>query len=261
MLGGPFVSCRLFTLGDIPCVDAADCPADLASCDDGVCRSPSGTDGGAEGEGEGEVAPSFVMPDSAAASCQDADGDLIACPDEGYDGYGQDGSYVRPAPAFTRVGGVVFDALNGLEWQPGSSAVAVPPEGAAAYCVGVELDGLDWRLPRLHELYSLLDLGRGQTPLLDALAFDGTASDVHWSSTRSGGGGRWLGVDVDTGLALLLDATDVAFVKCVRGPEADLSTPLEVDGAVAVDERRGSGGSERSRRAAAGRTRSPGALA
>jgi len=81
--------------------------------------------------------------------------------------------------------GTISDASTGLMWQQGTSGNLMSSwEQALSYCENLELGGyMDWRLPTIKELYSLVDYNHYE-PAIDTTYFPNTQSSLlYWSST------------------------------------------------------------------------------
>lgn len=121
-----------------------------------------------------------------------------------------------PPGRFVASGEAVFDSVTKLTWQrtAGSGYDRVTAE---RYCRDVVLAGVTgWRLPTLHELYTIIDERRSR-PALDRV-FASTPNRFAWSSTYLRGAGTSIawGVDFTYGISLAVDAAEVHEVRCVR---------------------------------------------
>jgi len=106
----------------------------------------------------------------------------INCPSEGEQYYGQDSQYEGLGPAYVDNGdGTISDLITGLMWQKTPDLENQPTyqeaiDGADTCSIG---GYIDWRLPTIKELYSLIDF-RGETrmnaessiPYIDTSYFD-----------------------------------------------------------------------------------------
>ncbi|MBM4320913.1 MAG: DUF1566 domain-containing protein, partial [Deltaproteobacteria bacterium] len=129
---------------------------------------------------------------------------------------------------------VVVDALTGLVWQrvlpqlydgctegdpPGTSCSWTQ---AAAYCAGLTLAGSsEWRLPRIHELTSIIDMG-AQGVAIDAALFPGEYGFAfywapYWSSSEPPDGSLAWGFNFQQGGASSGHKEGSAYVRCVIG--------------------------------------------
>lgn len=116
--------------------------------------------------------------------------------------------------------GTVTDLGRRLVWQKNDDGSLRDWEGALAYCEGLSLGGqLDWRLPNVKELNSLVDFNR-ENPAIDASIFTNTQQAYYWTSTTSGiyatqyaylvafGGGT---------TSRTYSKASLHYVRCVRG--------------------------------------------
>ncbi len=132
-------------------------------------------------------------------------------------------AYVRcvrgtpPEFAFTRANDIVTDDIHKLMWQDDTSVTSnnTSLENAIAYCEALTLGGYnDWRVPNVHELYSIVDPSR-LNPAINSL-FQNVKEDRYWSSTRSTNGEIYT-FDFRTGDENRKAATDTGtYVRCVR---------------------------------------------
>lgn len=110
--------------------------------------------------------------------------------------------------------GTVHDMRTKLTWQQVVDSNGYAPAQAVTYCAGLPLAGGGWRVPRISELLTIVDVTK-QAPTIDLTAFPGAPSDVFWSSSPSvATTGTWA-VDFSTGFSTHL-ATFVYPVRCVR---------------------------------------------
>ncbi len=80
----------------------------------------------------------------------------------------------------------VYDTKTLLTWQRVPDATARAWSGAQMYCSGLNLDNkLDWRLPSLKELQTIVDEQR-KLPALDTSAFT-TGQYAIWTSSEVAG--------------------------------------------------------------------------
>jgi hypothetical protein len=115
----------------------------------------------------------------------------------------------------------VADGLSDLEWQRAVSADRVPFADARAACAG--LAG-GFRLPTVNELLTLVDFSVVQTtlptpPMIDAVAFPDTPSDIFWtSSLPSVASATAYTVNFGNGQTISADPANArdAYVRCVR---------------------------------------------
>lgn len=116
--------------------------------------------------------------------------------------------------------GIVTDSATTLEWQDDRFPVAKNWESAINYCKTLDLNGTDWRLPNIKELFSIVDRDRGD-PAIDP-TFQNTATGYHyWSSTDgvSAAGTAWAVRFFYGRDAMRAKGNNQSFlpVRCVRG--------------------------------------------
>ena len=115
-------------------------------------------------------------------------------------------------------GETVFDNITKLEWERDDSDHELSWNEAWDYCAENEADDhVDWRLPSVAELQSLVDYGSRTAPLIAQGAFPGTRSLAYWTSQgyASDSDSAWL---VHFGSGFVTDAlkTATGYVRCVR---------------------------------------------
>lgn len=109
---------------------------------------------------------SFPVVDTGQVACYD-DSDAISCPASGESFYGQDAQYSGNEPAYTDNGdGTITDNVTGLMWQKSpdrngdgdiDAADKLTYDEAVAWAsLQTTGDYIDWRLPTIKELYSLI---------------------------------------------------------------------------------------------------------
>ena len=159
--------------------------------------------------------------------------------------------YQVPSVRFVALGdGTVVDKLTGLNWLA-DAVCAVPGGGDWGQAMGStnafrtdppfftncpsytkETRDLDWRIPNIQELRSLIDYGFANPAISHAGVFTITSDLPFWSSTSSNGSPAtqaWA-VDLDTGEVIAqMNKFDRAYAWPVRGPVAfaDFKTNIE----------------------------------
>jgi hypothetical protein len=138
-----------------------------------------------------EVTASVTYPivDTNQGLCFN-NGEIIDCPAEGEDFYGQDAQFTGNTPSYTDNGdGTVTDNVTGLIWTQDLSSYTMEWSEAPSYCESLEVGSItDWRLPSLKELWSIRDFSQGW-PWVDTNYFylvgDGSDMGRHhsWTST------------------------------------------------------------------------------
>ena len=81
----------------------------------------------------------------------------------------------------------VYDTKTKLTWQRVHAPGMMTQSNAIAYCLGLNLNGLGWRLPTVKELSSLADLSIAFPAAAIDPAFTGTPSDYFWSASPVAG--------------------------------------------------------------------------
>jgi hypothetical protein len=124
----------------------------------------------------------------------------------------------------------ITDTATGLMWQKYEVKTADDTEvrrftweEALVYCEALELAGYDdWRLPNYHELYSIIDNEKDESPYIDTAFFPNALSRFYWSSTNSNPEYAWY-FDFSTGyvddwdISLTENKTEKYYVRAVRG--------------------------------------------
>ena len=133
----------------------------------------------------GQAAPGCLpvggLPDTGQDKCYDFSGAEILC-GSGY--VGQDAEYATGCqPSYTDNGnGTVTDNCTGLMWQQEDDGISRTWWDQLNYCEELELSGyMDWRLPNLRELHSLVDYSRYE-PAINTDYFQSTSGGF-WAST------------------------------------------------------------------------------
>ncbi|MCP4345205.1 MAG: DUF1566 domain-containing protein [Desulfobacterales bacterium] len=104
----------------------------------------------------GDETTSYVVVDTGQTKCYGNSGATVACPGQGDEFYGQDGTYEGVQPAYQDNGnGTVTDLNTGLIWQQEPSD-NMDWKDAFEYAENLDVGGYtDWRVPTIKELYSL----------------------------------------------------------------------------------------------------------
>ena len=167
----------------------------------------------------------LIVPDTGQDLCYDWT-QIIDCPNEGEDFYGQDGSYTIRPPDLTDNGdGTVTDNLTGLMWEQKtleSETLSYTYPDAVAYCNDLTLGNgnhSDWRVPTRKAYSTILNYGR-VSPSLDTLYFPYyTSVAYYWTTSEyhDDPSQVWV-VRLTFGLIDKLPKTpDLYRVRCVRG--------------------------------------------
>lgn len=116
------------------------------------------------------------------------------------------------------IGGVtVVDNITGLEWQRIDDDTPRAWDDAFQYCMDLSLDGkIDWRLPLVDELKSIVDYGVS-SPSINVAAFPSTNASNYSSVSRVAifSDVAWL-VNFSDGAVGSNLATNTYYVRCVR---------------------------------------------
>ncbi len=126
--------------------------------------------------------------------------------------------------------GTVTDLTTNLMWQQCSdglsganctgTAATITWDNAIAYCEGLSLGGFtDWRLPKIKELQSIIDLTKASGATINTTYFPGTiASSYYWSSTTyAPNTAGALVVAFIPGSTGSTSKPNPGYVRCVRG--------------------------------------------
>jgi hypothetical protein len=121
-----------------------------------------------------------------------------------------------PAGRYTTANGTVYDTRTKLTWQQAVLTDTYTWANAKAYCAGLSLNGVGWRLPTVKELQTIVDDSR-TNPSIDTTAFPSTPADWFWSSSPLAGSSSdaWY-VNFGNGLTSYLAVSHPNYVRCVR---------------------------------------------
>ena len=111
----------------------------------------------------------------------------------------------------------VIDNQTGLQWQRTDATSPLNWQEANEFCQSLNLIGLiDWRLPSITELTSLVNYFAGFPPLINSI-FVNTDANRYWTATTlaSSSGSAWF-VDFNNGNTSFSVKTTTRFVRCVR---------------------------------------------
>ena len=129
--------------------------------------------------------------------------------------------WAKPDSAYINNGnGTVTDIETKLMWQQGTAGY-MSWDDAKSYCQGLSLAGYtDWRLPKLDELKTLVDLDQN-TPRINHTYFPNTVSSFYWSSTAYADGtdSAWC-VSFSYGYVYGDGKDSSYFVRAVRGGQS-----------------------------------------
>jgi hypothetical protein len=123
-------------------------------------------------------------------------------------------------PGYKYIGsGAITSSCCGFEWQEEASPGTHTWSEAVEYCASLSLLGGGWRLPKIAELFSLVDLSDEShtTPAINVEAFADTVREPYWSSSLDGKSGTtaWC-VNFSDGASQSKDADEKHRVRCVR---------------------------------------------
>lgn len=159
--------------------------------------------------------------------------------------WGEDSDYQGMAPNWGDNGnGTVTDNITGLIWQREDDTKSYSYNNAIAYCMGLELGGIeDWRLPNVGEIYGLVDFSRGHTPSYGFIFVDtfwplweADTYGLHvsfWSKTMQNDEEAWKINFISSSLTAN-SLTGAKHVRCVNGDEIPLKRKFEynLDGTI-----------------------------
>ncbi|WP_027185426.1 DUF1566 domain-containing protein [Desulfovibrio inopinatus] len=142
--------------------------------------------------------------------------EAIDCPPPGNAFYGQDGNVSHVPAPYEAHGDIVRDPVTGLSWQRSPDLARRSFDDARSYCSGLTLEGENgWRVPSLHELFTLIDYGR-KKPSLDPIFF--TTENPVWSAdTFPGNDALGYIVSFEDGGVFQTRTHFFMNVRCVRG--------------------------------------------
>jgi len=133
-----------------------------------------------------------------------------------------DGNADCTEPGYKYIGsGAVTSSCCGFEWQEETAPGKYSWSEAREYCASLSLLGRGWRLPKIAELFSLVELGveSHASPAIDLQAFADTLGELYWSSSPDGDSGQaaWA-VNFEDGASqpTAIDDTHRQRVRCVR---------------------------------------------
>lgn len=120
---------------------------------------------------------------------------------------------------FTRSGEIVTDSVTSLEWQDNATPATMTWQESIDYCESLILGGdVDWRLPNLNELASIVDDSNYNPPINNT--FVNTIHSNYWSSTTytDRDSAAWYIIFID-GSYNAVRKTEKQWVRCVRAGE------------------------------------------
>jgi hypothetical protein len=123
-------------------------------------------------------------------------------------------------PSYKYVGsGAVSSSCCGFEWQEATAPGKYSWSEASEYCASLSRSGSGWRLPKIAELFSLVDLSDSShsTPTINVDALSDTLREAYWSASPDGDSGQasW-SVSFDDGSSQSSNVNAKLRVRCVR---------------------------------------------
>jgi hypothetical protein len=119
------------------------------------------------------------------------------------------------AQRFVIQGDVAFDTQTGLSWQRESSPHLMDWKTAKKYCADLTLSSKPWRLAKINELMSLVDLSQPGAKI-DSSVFPNTPAKIYWSFTPDASTpGEAKVVDFHLGKTESLGIATKKYVRCV----------------------------------------------
>lgn len=130
-----------------------------------------------------------------------------------------DGSSGCERPGYKYMGsGAITSSCCGLQWQEEAAPGKYTWSQANEYCASLSLLDLDWRLPKIAELDSLVLLGgEPSSAAIDVEVFADTLREAYWSSSLVGKTPQvaWC-VNFSNGSSQSTDLDGLHRVRCVR---------------------------------------------
>ncbi|MBH1989011.1 MAG: DUF1566 domain-containing protein, partial [Myxococcaceae bacterium] len=117
----------------------------------------------------------------------------------------------------------VRDLFTGLIWEKTISSDKLvwsrdaEMGSAQAYCVSLSKADLDWRVPNVMELQSLVDYSEKNGRRIHPIFSSDAKSQVYWTSVSFKGYSEVLGLRMDEGVLESLSADSKQRVRCVSG--------------------------------------------
>ncbi|MBH1989009.1 MAG: DUF1566 domain-containing protein [Myxococcaceae bacterium] len=119
--------------------------------------------------------------------------------------------------------GTVFDTLTRLTWEqtPSEETFTWKEDktlgSAQAYCAALSKAGLDWRVPNVMELQSLIDYSKKDSHRIHPIFSPDPEGQVYWTSVSFNGSSEVLGLRMDEGVLESLPIDSDRRVRCVSG--------------------------------------------
>ncbi len=201
------------------CIDY-NCCEHAGLCCGGDQDCPEMFDGCSVNDTQTCVFSPFSFPDTGQADeCYNSSGALVNCStiSPGAEYYGQDGHYPGPGRLYDNSNSWVIDQITGLAWM-WQGTDQMDWENASSMCDSETAGSMTWRLPKRHELLSIVDYrsggGVGADPVF---GFDASTERVWTGSGLAGEDSTtaWA-VNFDTGgLVRVAKSETTLFVICV----------------------------------------------
>ena len=130
--------------------------------------------------------------------------------------------------------GTITDSTSGLIWQKCTAgqgtitgdcstggAVQYSWSNAISYCEALNLGNrLDWRLPNINEITTIIDFTKSSGPLINSNIFPNTISNAYYSSTTVSynTNNAWVLAFWYGGIGWVGNKTTSVYIRCVTGP-------------------------------------------
>jgi len=145
------------------------------------------------------LAVNCPIPDTGQTKCYD-DTQEITCLQPGEPFYGQDAQYICNPQSYTSLAGgiMVQDNVTGLVWETKTDDGSIRDkdntynwdDAQSVFIAALNSQNfggyLDWRLPNVNELHSIVDYST-HDPSINTTYFPNTVSYDYWSSTTNAG--------------------------------------------------------------------------
>ena len=151
-----------------------------------------------------DFGPGFAAPATSTNTCR------VRCVRAGASVSGDAG------PRYSVAGdGTAYDSKTMLRWKQNLEPMSYTWTAAQGRCQ--QLAGGSWRVPSMKELMTIVDVRQKTPPVIDAVAFPGTAPDFFWTSSQfaSNSSLTWTVTFLD-GSANIDGAANMYAVRCVQ---------------------------------------------
>jgi len=193
------------------------------------------------------LAVNCPIPDTGQTKCYDADGNEISCPSPGKPFYGQDAQHPCNPHSYTSLAGgiMVQDNVTGLVWETKTDDGSIRDkdntynwdDAQSVFIAALNSQNfggyLDWRLPNVNELHSIVDYST-YDPSIKTTFSPNTVSSYYWSSTTNASDpyGAW-DVYFGSGAMYFGPKSYLYYVRAVRSGQCgslDTSTTTTISG-------------------------------